>query len=275
MGERLIARPLLGGRFHLGDGPVPVRRLGQASPGCNYPAGYGPGGRAVVGCSIGNGLYNVVDAASGSPVMSAASADCLKQFGSWSIAPPGDPRCGGAGSPSLDPCGISADLIYRPLIACPSGGAFNIIDPATNTVVMSNVSQGCLANFRALTISTAQDPRCSGAQPAPPPIISNPGARQVTFPLTGMQFPWKGDAAPIQPIGQAKTIYDVQTNPPGGGIPAGPAAPAPLQPIPPAAPAGGAVPTQPLPQPTRTYAPGEPIPVADWFGICKQMKGTA
>jgi hypothetical protein len=210
-------------------------------------------------------------------VMSAVSADCLKQFGNWSIAPAGDSRCGSAGSPALDPCGISADLISKPLIACPSGGAFNIIDPATNTIVMSNVSQGCLANFRALTISTAQDPRCSSAVPAPPPILSNPGARSVTFPLTGMQFPWS-ETAPIQPIGRAKTIYDVQNNPPGGGIPGNPATPAPLQPIPPApasAPASAEpIPTQPLPQPTKMYAPGEPIPVADWFGICKQMKGT-
>lgn len=272
MVARMPTRPLLSGRFFLGE-PVPVYQLGQAPvamPDCNIPAGYGSGGRAVIGCSIGNALYNVIDAVSGTPVMSSVSSDCLRQFGNFTIAAPGDQRCGGAGSPSLDPCGISADLIMKPVIACPMGGGstFNIIDPATNTIVMSNVPQSCLANFKSLTISTPIDGRCMTAQPAPPSIISNPGARNVTFPLTGMQWPWSGDPPPIQKVGGGRSVYDVLSNPPAGVAP-------PSAPVPPAP----AAPSMPLPSPAlpvnapplNTYAPGQPIPVADWFGICKQM----
>ena len=202
----------MGGRFLLGGEARPLRGLGQAAiPGCNIPAGYGPNGRAVVGCSVGNGLYNVLDATSGAPLMSSVSSDCLKQFGNFTIAPPGDSRCNSAGSASLDPCGISADLIYKPLLACPGPSGYSIIDPATNTIVLSGVSQACLANFKSLTISTASDPRCVNAKPAPPSIVSNPGARMVTFPLAGMQFPWSGEPAPIAPVAKPKTVYDVAT----------------------------------------------------------------
>lgn len=268
MDARFPTRPLMGGRFSLGAEPVPLRRLGQAAspPACMIPAGYGPQGRAVVACSLGNGMYNVLDAVSGAPLMSNVTSDCLRQFGNFTIAPAGDPRCGTVGSAALDSCGIPGDLIYKPLIACPSGAGYSIIDPAANTIVMSNVPQGCLGNFKSLAISTAADPRCSSAKPAPPSIISNPGAKQVTFPLAGMQFPWSGEPAPIQPVGKVKnTVYDVATNPP---VPSYVPPPAPVAPAPaPSAP----IPTQPiLPQP-KSYAPGEPIPVQDWFGLCKQM----
>ena len=267
MDLRIPARPLMGGRFLLGGEARPLRGLGQAAiPGCNIPAGYGPNGRAVVGCSVGNGLYNVLDATSGAPLMSSVSSDCLKQFGNFTIAPPGDSRCNSAGSASLDPCGISADLIYKPLLACPGPSGYSIIDPATNTIVLSGVSQACLANFKSLTISTASDPRCVNAKPAPPSIVSNPGARMVTFPLAGMQFPWSGEPAPIAPVAKPKTVYDVATPNP---------VPAPQPPVPTPAPTPAFVSNTPIPAaapqtPPPNYPPGQAIPVSDWFGICKK-----
>jgi hypothetical protein len=224
------------------------------------PAGYGPQGRAVIACSLGGGLYNVLDAVSGSPVMSSITSDCLKLFGNFTIAMPGETRCGAVGSPSVaeNPCGVPADVIYKPVLACPGPNGYSIIDPAANTIIMSGVHESCLGQFKSLTISTAADPRCSSAQPAPPSIISNPGARKVTFPMAGMQFPWT-EVAPFRPIGRPGRVYDVAPV----ALPAPPAssmAPAALP----------TIQTAPLPQPPN-YAPGQPIPAADFFGLCKQM----
>jgi len=213
-----------------------------------------------VACAIGNGYYNVLDAISGAPVMSSVSPDCLKQFGNFTIAQAGDWRCSAVGSPSVgqnqNPCGVPPDAVYKPVLACPGPGGYSIIDPATNTIIMSNVSHACLSTFKSLTISTASDPRCASAKPAPPTppsIISNPGAKKVTFPIAGMQFPWS-ESAPLTPVVPPnKPIYDVAQTPPVVG----------QAPPPPPAPA--------LPQPPVNYAPGQPIPVADWFGLCKQM----
>jgi hypothetical protein len=227
------------------------------------PAGYGQNGRAVIACSLGGGLYNILDAVSGAPVMSSITSDCLKQFGNFTIAMPGETKCGAVGSPSVaeNACGVPADAIYKPLLACPGPSGYSIIDPAANTIIMSGVHESCLAQFKSLTISTSADPRCSSAQTAPPNIISNPGARNVTFPMAGMQFPWS-EAAHFTPVGRPQGAYNVAPV----AAPVRPPAPLPaLSPIVPPP-----LETAPLPQP-MSYAPGQPIPVADFFGLCKQM----
>jgi hypothetical protein len=214
----------------------------------------------VIACSLGGGLYNVLDAVSGAPVMSSISSDCLKQFGNFTIAMPGETKCGAAGSPSVaeNACGIPAEAVYKPLLACPGPNGYSIIDPAANTIIMSGVHESCLAQFKSLTISTAADPRCGSAQPAPPNIVSNPGARNVTFPMAGMQFPWS-EVAPLTPVGRPKPVYNVSPMPIPAPLPA-------LSPVAPPAP----IETAPLPQPSN-YAPGQPIPVSDFFGLCKEM----
>lgn len=218
----------------------------------------------MIACSLGGGMYNVLDAVSGTPVMSSVSSDCLKQFGNFTIAAPGETRCGAVGSPSVseNACGVPSDAVYKPLLACPGQNGYSIIDPAANTIIMSGVHESCLAQFKSLTISTPADPRCSSARPAPPSIISNPGARMVTFPMSGMQFPWN-EVAPLTPVGRPRAVYDVAS------MPAPVMAPAPLPALSPVAPAAP-IETAPLPQPPN-YAPGQPIPVADFFGLCKEM----
>lgn len=262
-GRAIPTRPFMGGRFDLGRVPcsnLGGRRLGQAaaSAQCNIPVGYGrqpeggaAPGRAVVACPLGNGLYNVFNATDGSPVMSGVTTECLNQFGSFTIAGPGDSRCGGAGMASAA-CDVPAELLTKPLLACPSGAGYNIVDPATNSIVMQGVTSDCLKRFLSLTISTAMDPRCSSATPSAGPVTSmTPG--KLTFPIAGMQFPFKGDSAPIRPITPPSEV--------GNALPA---------PIPREAPYVAQVSTDAA-APAPSYVPGQPIPATDWFGICKQM----
>lgn len=90
------------------------------------------------------------------------------------------------------------------------------------------------------TIPTTQTP---ATQP-PPSLISMPGAAPLTYPIQNMWFPESLEPPPIQPVT-------------GGPM-------APFQPFPAYQP-----PPPPPQQPSRPlYAPGQPIPVIDWFGIC-------
>lgn len=126
-------------------------------------------------------------------------------------------------------------------------GTYNVFNQADNSPVMSQVSVACLSGFAGVNLLPPWDPRCGGAPPPggpvppaqPPSVISNPGAAPLTYPIQNMWFPESLEAPPIQPIGGA----------------------APAPPMPTAAP-----PPPPMPK----YAPGQPIPVTDWFGICVQ-----
>lgn len=166
-------------------------------------------------------------------------------------APAPAPSPASAPIPGAPPSGCNIPPGYGPMAdgSAPPGkavfaslqpdGTYNVINQSDNSPVMSQVSQACLAGFASVNLLPPGDPRAGGA-----PTVTNPGAQPLTYPIQNMWFPGALEAPPIQPV---------------GGTPAPTAAAAPY---PSAAP--------PAPAAPPLYAPGQPIPVTDWFGICVQ-----
>jgi hypothetical protein len=166
--------------------------------------------------------------------------------------------------PGAPPSGCNLPAGYGPDAsgAAPAGkavyaclqpdGTYNVFNQADNSPVMSQVSAACLTGFAGVNLLQPGDPRCGGAAgPATPvaqipaldnPAVSNPGALPLSYPISNMWFPEGLEAPPISPINAAR---------PPSSLPPPPTAPPQAPPMP-------------------TYAPGQPIPVTDWFGICIQ-----
>jgi hypothetical protein len=108
-------------------------------------------------------------------------------------------------------------------------------------------------------VPTEPPPPAEGQISAPPPASAPPGApnmlvenppAKVSFPIENMTFPSGMEEPPIQPFTQLppgtqmaprpKTVYPVQAEPP-----------------------------------PPYYPPGTPIPVQDWFGLCKSKGSQA
>lgn len=149
----------------------------------------------------------------------------------------------------------------KAVFACPRpDGTFNIFSVVDNSPVMSAVSRDCVAGFGDVTFKNAEDAPC-GAQPAAAPgtipttqtpatqqpqsVISNPGAKALTYPIQNLWFPESLEAPPIQPV---------------SGPPVQSYAPMPGQPSPP-------VPAPAAAAPPPPHVPGTPYPVTDWFGL--------
>lgn len=146
-------------------------------------------------------------------------------------------------------------------------------DPATS------ISQGYQGGIRFLqvdfwtrlcaTAAGAAPPSAAPPTPAPAPVVSPPPPSTVPAPVSAASPLPSTGPIPTQPVMQPQAL------PPAGVITAQPIMqPQALPPVQPVAnlPPGGYVAPPPMPvvPPAPAYAPGQPIPIADWFGLCRR-----
>lgn len=162
------------GRAHLGQRQL----LGQVEPPCppgQFRPAPGQPCRGAVGANPGGGAFPTVPG-----------------------APPGQGQAPGAPGTPAAPSGPTCSVKPgygpggAPVVACSSGGGYNLFDLRSGALVMSNVSSACLSQWGNVTMAAPGDSRCGGTPPGQSgtcqdvptdrPVVLCPPGNGVTVP---------------------------------------------------------------------------------------------